>query len=88
VQPELPAAEAASDTQQPAGGGKKEKEHQRKERQRQRRMEEAREAAGSDGGDGVGREVREPSVVDVHRQVSWGGGGVYVRVAGCTHVWR
>jgi hypothetical protein len=44
VQPALPAAEAASDTQQPAGGGKKEKERQRKERQRQRRMEEAREA--------------------------------------------
>jgi hypothetical protein len=44
VQPALPAAEAASDTQQPVGGGKKEKERQRKERQRQRRMEEAREA--------------------------------------------
>jgi hypothetical protein len=44
VQPVLPSAEAASDTQQPAGGGKKEKERQRKERQRQRRMEEAREA--------------------------------------------
>ena len=44
VQPELPAAEATSDTQQPAGGGKKEKERQRKERQRQRRMEQAREA--------------------------------------------
>ena len=44
MQPALPAAEAASDTQQPAGGGKKEKERQRKERQRQRRMEEAREA--------------------------------------------
>jgi hypothetical protein len=44
VQPALPAAEAASDTQQPAGGGKKEMERQRKERQRQRRMEEAREA--------------------------------------------
>jgi hypothetical protein len=44
VLPELPAAEAASDTQQPAGGGKKEKERMRKERQRQRRMEEAREA--------------------------------------------
>ena len=29
--------------------------------------------------------------VDVHRQgpsVSWGGGGVYVRLAGRTHVWR
>jgi hypothetical protein len=35
----LPSAEAASDTQQTAGGGKKEKE-----RQRQRRMGEAREA--------------------------------------------
>jgi LPS O-antigen subunit length determinant protein (WzzB/FepE family) len=44
AQPTLPAAEAASDTQQPAGGGKKEKERQRKERQRQRRMEEAKEA--------------------------------------------
>jgi hypothetical protein len=44
VQPVPPSAEAASDTQQPAGGGKKEKERQRKERQRQRRMEEAREA--------------------------------------------
>jgi hypothetical protein len=44
VQPALPAAEAANDTQQPAGGGKKEKERQRKERQRQRRMEEAKEA--------------------------------------------
>jgi hypothetical protein len=44
VQPALPAAEVASDAQQPAGGGKKEKERQRKERQRQRRMEEAREA--------------------------------------------
>jgi hypothetical protein len=44
-------------------------------------------AAGSDRGD-VGRKVREPSVVDVHRQVSWGGDGVYVRVAGRTHVWR
>ena len=43
MQPALPAAEVASDTQQPAGG-KKEKERQRKERQRQRRMEEAREA--------------------------------------------
>ena len=42
--PVLPFAEAASDAQQPAGGGKKEKERQRKERQRQRRMEEAREA--------------------------------------------
>jgi hypothetical protein len=27
-------------------------------------------------------------VVDLHRQVSWGGGGVYVRVAGCTHACR
>jgi hypothetical protein len=50
VQPELPSAEAASDTQQtqpqpqPVGGGKKEKERQRKERQRQRRMDEAWEA--------------------------------------------
>jgi hypothetical protein len=44
VQPALPSAEAASDTQQPAGGGKKEKERQRKERQRQRRMDEAWEA--------------------------------------------
>ena len=48
VQPELPSAEAASDTQQtqpqPAGGGKKEKERQRKERQRQRKMDEAWEA--------------------------------------------
>jgi hypothetical protein len=41
VQAELPSAEAASDTQQPAGGGKKEKERQRKERQRQRKMDEA-----------------------------------------------
>jgi hypothetical protein len=40
----LPSAEAASDTQQPAGDGKKEKERQRKERQRQRKMEEAWEA--------------------------------------------
>ena len=40
----LPSAEVASDAQQPAGGGKKEKERQRKERQRQRRMNEAREA--------------------------------------------
>jgi hypothetical protein len=40
----LPSAEAASDTQQPAAGGKKEKERQRKERQRQRRMDEAWEA--------------------------------------------
>jgi hypothetical protein len=45
-------------------------------------------AAGSDRGDVGGREVREPSVVDVHRQVPWGGGGVYVRLAGRTHVWR
>ena len=45
VLPELPSAEAASDTQpQPAGGGKKEKERQRKERQRQRKMDEAWEA--------------------------------------------
>jgi hypothetical protein len=44
AQPVLPAAEAASDAQQPAGGGKKEKERQRKERQRQRRMDEAWEA--------------------------------------------
>jgi hypothetical protein len=44
VQTALPAAEVASGTQQPTGGGKKEKERQRKERQRQRRMEEAREA--------------------------------------------
>jgi hypothetical protein len=48
VQPALPSAEAASDTQQPepqpAGGGKKEKERQRKERQRQRKMDEAWEA--------------------------------------------
>jgi hypothetical protein len=44
VQPVLPFAEASSGTQQPAGGGKKEKERQRKERQRERRMEEAREA--------------------------------------------
>ena len=44
VQPVLPAAEAASDTHQPAGGGKKEKERQRKERQRQRKMDEAWEA--------------------------------------------
>jgi hypothetical protein len=44
VQPVLPSAEVAIDTQQPAGGGKKEKERQRKERQRQRRMDEAREA--------------------------------------------
>jgi hypothetical protein len=43
VQVVFPWAEA-SDAQQPAGGGKKEKERQRKERQRQRRMEEAREA--------------------------------------------
>jgi hypothetical protein len=41
VQPVLPSAEVASGTQQPAGGGKKEKERQRKER---RRMDEAREA--------------------------------------------
>jgi hypothetical protein len=41
AQPVLPAAEAASDAQQPAGGGKKEKERQRKERQRQRMMDEA-----------------------------------------------
>jgi hypothetical protein len=63
VQAVLPSAEAASGTQQPAGGGKKEKERQRKERQRQRRMDEAwdRGAAGSDRGDG-GSEVREPSV--------------------------
>jgi hypothetical protein len=40
----LPSAEATSDTQKPAGGGKKEKERQRKERQRQRRMDEAGEA--------------------------------------------
>ena len=44
MQAALPSAEAASDTQQPAGGGKKEKERQRKERQRQRRMDEAKEA--------------------------------------------
>jgi hypothetical protein len=44
VQSVLPSAEAASDTQQPAGGGKKEKERQRKERQRKRRMEEVKEA--------------------------------------------
>jgi hypothetical protein len=50
VQPALPSAEAASDTQQTepplqhAGGGKKEKERQRKERQRQRKMDEAWEA--------------------------------------------
>jgi hypothetical protein len=44
VQAVLPPAEVASGTQQPAGGGKKEKERQRKERQRQRRMFEAREA--------------------------------------------
>jgi hypothetical protein len=44
VQAELPSAEVASDTQQPAGGGKKEKERQRKERQRQRKMDEAWEA--------------------------------------------
>jgi hypothetical protein len=44
AQPVLPSAEVASDTQQPAGGGKKEKERQRKERQRQRRMDEAWEA--------------------------------------------
>ena len=37
-------------------------------------------------GDVGGREVREPCVVEVHRQVSWGGGGVYVRVAGCSRV--
>jgi hypothetical protein len=40
----LPSAEATSDAQLPAGGGKKEKERQRKERQRQRRMDETREA--------------------------------------------
>jgi hypothetical protein len=44
VLPVLPSAEPASDTQQPAGGGKKEKERQRKERQRQRKMDEAWEA--------------------------------------------
>jgi hypothetical protein len=48
VQPALPSAEVASDTQQtqpqPAGGGKKEKERLRKERQRQRKMDEAKEA--------------------------------------------
>jgi hypothetical protein len=44
VQPALPSVEVTSDTQQPAGGGKKEKERQRKERQRQRKMDEAREA--------------------------------------------
>jgi hypothetical protein len=44
VQPVPPSAEAASDTQQPAGGGKKEKERVRKERQRQRKMDEAWEA--------------------------------------------
>jgi hypothetical protein len=44
VQAELPSAEAASGTQQPAGGGKKEKERQRKERQRQRKIQEAWEA--------------------------------------------
>jgi hypothetical protein len=44
VQPVLPSAEVAIDTQQPAGGGKKEKERQRKERQRQRKMDEAWEA--------------------------------------------
>jgi hypothetical protein len=44
AQPAIPAAEAASDTQQPAGGGKKEKERQRKQRQMQRKTEEAREA--------------------------------------------
>jgi hypothetical protein len=44
AQPALPVAEVASDAQQPAGGGKKEKERQRKERQRQRRMGEAWEA--------------------------------------------
>jgi hypothetical protein len=40
----LPSAEVTSDAQQPAGGGKKEKERQRKERQRKRRMDEAWEA--------------------------------------------
>jgi hypothetical protein len=51
VQPALPSAEVASDTQQtefdlqqPAGGGKKEKGRKRKERQRQRRMDEGWEA--------------------------------------------
>jgi hypothetical protein len=39
-----PSAESASDPQQPAGGGKKEKERQRKERQRKRKMDEAWEA--------------------------------------------
>jgi hypothetical protein len=44
-----PSAEAASGTQRPAGGGKKEKERQRKERQRQRKMDECvGGAAGSD----------------------------------------
>jgi hypothetical protein len=44
VQPALPSAEAASGTQQPTGGGKKEKERLRKERQRRRKMDEAWEA--------------------------------------------
>jgi hypothetical protein len=85
VQPVLSSAEAASDTQQPVGGGKKEKERQRKERQRQRRTEEAREVL----------QVAMEAMALGSRCVSslWlmcigrfpgEGGGVFVRVAG-TH---
>jgi hypothetical protein len=67
VPPALPSA--TSDTQQPAGGGKKEMERQRKERQRKRRMDEAKEAlqvaieAMLDARCGI------PIVVDVRRQI-------------------
>jgi hypothetical protein len=90
VQPALPAAEAASDTQQPAGGGKKEKERQRKERQRQRRMEEAREALQvAIEAMAMGARCVEPSAVDAQcigslSSVSLEGGGL----AGRTHVGR
>jgi hypothetical protein len=89
VQAVLPSAEAASGTQQPAGGGKKEKERQRKERQRQRRMDEAwdRGAAGSDRGDG-GSEVREPSVFLLAGTSCLLESKSSARLAGRTHVWR
>jgi hypothetical protein len=90
VQPVLPSAEAASDAQQPAGGGKKEKERQRKERQRQRRMDEAREVLqGAMKAMAAGERCVIPLWLRCIRQVpcvSLVGDGVYVRLVGRTHV--
>jgi hypothetical protein len=89
VQPALPVAEVASDTQQPAGGGKKEKERQRKERQRQRRMEEAREALqGAMEAMALGARCASPLWLMCIGRYPPFPDSVYVQLVRRTHVWR